>query len=169
MKKIKDMSLLGIIIAIFLGSIIYNAYELDTHGMEIAKERISSAKRVVIALHEFKKYDVDKKYVYNYEGKKCEIVKEITDKEEVEKIKNIVLKAHHLSNEVKLDGESAMLIQFYDESNKRLVEYDMKKITLGYNNRSFEVEIPLEDYDKLNKYFNEYREKIDEYLSSQTT
>ena len=164
MNKVKDIIMVGILIFIFVGSIIYNAYEMDKHGLEIAKDKIANAKRVVIALHEFKKYDVDKEFVYNYKGQKYEVIKDITNQEELERIKNTVLKANTSKSEIQLSWESAMLIQFYDESNKKVAEYDLRNIAIGYNTRSLEVEIPLEDYALLYQYFKDYNDLMQEYF-----
>lgn len=167
MKKYKDMFMWGILIFIFLGSIIYNAYEMDTNGLKVAKKRIASAKRIVIALQEFKKYDVEKEFVYSYRGIKYEVIKDVTNQEEMEKIKNAVLKAEYpsLNEDVSLNKDSAMLIQFYDESNTKVVEYDLLRISIGYNNRSFKVEISSEEYALLHKYFEEYSDLVQEYLA----
>ncbi len=162
MNKVKDIIIFSVLIFIFIGSIIYNAYEMDTHGLEKANEKIANAKRVVIALHEFKKYDIDKEFVYNYKGQKYEVIKDITNQEELERIKNAVLKANTSKAENSLSWESAMLIQFYDETDKRVAEYDLRNIAIGYNTRSLEVEIPMEDYKMLYKYFEDYNDLIKE-------
>lgn len=166
--RIKDAFMIFIIGFIFCGSIIYNAYYNDIHRLEIVKEKIKNTTRIVIALHEFKKYDVEKKFVYSYVGKKCEVIAEITDEEEIRMIRDAILNAEETKNiptDVVLLMESAMLIQFYDNKNKVLAEYDLESIKPGFGIRDIYITLDDKDiYDKIRKYYDDYSEKIREYF-----
>lgn len=166
-SKIKDAIMICLIGFIFFGSIIYNAYYNDIHRLEIVKERIKDTTRIVIALHEFKKYDVKKDFVYSFVGKKYEVITEITDEDEVRAIRDAILNAEEtkdIPTDISLNMESATLIQFYNNKNKKLAEYDLESIKPGFGIREIYITLDKDTYDKIRKYYDDYSDKISEYF-----
>lgn len=167
-NRVKDAIMLCLIGFIFCGSIIYNHYYNDTHRLEIVKEKIVNTSRIVIAISEIEKYDINKDFVYSYVGKKYEVIKKITDKEEIKEITNAILNSEYNENYPKDTNLLTIekLIQFYDESNKKLAEYDLQSIKSGFGIRSAYITIDEEIHDNILKYYDDYQDKINDYYNS---
>ncbi len=123
------------------------------------KRRSKKTNRIVVAIGDQKQIkDDNKKFIYDYHENKYEIVKEITDKEEVKSILNIVDNMKNVSDDTIFTSNfSTKLFQFY-HNNKKLAEYNLQRITIGYNT-NIPISLEEEELNNLDKYFAEYYKK----------
>ncbi|MCX4365596.1 MAG: hypothetical protein OSJ70_07480 [Bacilli bacterium] len=157
MKKYKDMFIIGsFLVVIILGCILLGMRQTKRDSLTIIKEDLKKTNRIVVAIGEQKQIkDDNKKFIYDYHENKYEIVKEITDEKEVKSILNIVNNMKYVSDDaVGLDYLSARLFQFY-HNNKKLAEYNLQQITIGYNT-NIPISLEKEELNNLDKYFVEY-------------
>ena len=123
------------------------------------KEIIPQTKRIIIARIDTKDKEKDKNYVYSYQNKRYIIIKEVTDKEEVEKIKNQILEFKIPDNEEDIslrDEASPFLLILLDKDENKIAETNLNTIATS---KKKQAEVRNDELSKdIYKYHDEYME-----------
>lgn len=157
MKKYKDILIIGLfLIVLLLGNFLLSINQEELDELTIVKNKIKDTKRVVVAIGEQKQIKKDdKKYTYDYHGNKYEIVKEITDEEEVNDIIDIILNSKEKSDDAILTSNfSTRLFELFGD-NKKIAEFNFQYITIGYNTK-INVYLDSKGTNKLVEYYASY-------------
>lgn len=98
------------------------------------KEIIPKTKKIIIARIDTKDQEKDKNYVYSYQDKRYIIIKEVTDEEEVEKLKDQILEYVIPENEEDIslsDVTSPFLIVLLDKDDNKIAETNLNTIAIS--------------------------------------
>ncbi len=154
MKKYKDILIIASLLLItILVSFLFSLKDSQNDALTIIKEKLKNTQRVVVSIGEQNQYD---KVTYDYYNNKHEVIEEITDEKEIEKIKNSIMDMYIPNkDEIFTDSYSTNLLQFFDAKNQKICEYNFQYLMIGYTTK-IRVLLPQESYNNLNVYFENY-------------
>ncbi len=113
--------------------------EFNQKKLEEIKKVIPNTKRIVIGYVDTKEKKDDGKYIYNYYKQRYVIFKEITDDENVEMIKNLIMEYEvptDTSSDISLYNDKAFLLELYDDEGNKIAETNLATISTSKKNRT---------------------------------
>lgn len=144
-----------IILFSFVISFIALTKHSDEEILKIAKDKVQDTNKILIACNVSKEKKQKNNSTKTFNLGRLEIIKTITNEQEVKMLVDLT-KSITLDNkdEIKVGGSPACVYQFLDKKSKKILEYDLEKVTLDKIN-SIYVSNLSENQQKLNEYMHE--------------